>query len=338
MKYIRVALLALILIMAIGIAAPAYAETEPPDSDPTIEKFNVYRNLLETGDMLVLVYANIPYATPPETLVTITFIWSLVDTDGTTELGSTVGYAYNDGGFGYNVYSMYFSAAEVIAKGMTVWGTSYIVRLSGNPVYFTTPPVYNYYLSASDYTALSDTSDVQAELAARILQIATDLDSKWGLATIYSLVTELEAGAALSLYGQAFFRGAIYGVQSFAPAIFPVQIRNLTITDRTWDTEFSENLTGQWGGTWVDTAQAAGKALFGVDYDLLSMIILLMLCGGLVAANIMLTNDAWNAFIDVAFLAVIGARLAMYDLALLLLLAAGCWLYISAKVWFGIIK
>jgi len=88
----------------------------------------------------------------------------------------------------------------------------------------------------------------------------------------------------------------------------------------------------------VDTAQAAGRALFGTDYDLLSIIILLGLSAGLLFANVQLTGDAWNGLIDVAAFGVIGARLAMYDLAFLILVAAMCWIYISAKIWFGMIR
>ena len=62
------------------------------------------------------------------------------------------------------------------------------------------------------------------------------------------------------------------------------------------------------------------------------------MAGGLLVGNIMLTGDHWNGFVDVALLGVIGARLGMFDLAFLILVAAGCWIYIGTKVWFGLIK
>ena len=329
---IILALLALFLI-----ATPAYADTPDPDSNPTIESFNNYRNSLEPGDWLLVIYANIPYSSIPDTPVTETFIWRLMDTDEVTELGSTIGTNYNDDGYGYNVYSMYFSADEVTAKGM-VWETSYIARLSGNPAVFDTPPIYNFTINAGNYSALTVTADVQAELAARVLTIAADLDNKWGLTATNSLLTEAEAGTVLSIFGEAFFRGAIFGLQAMAPGAFSVIIRNLDVPDREFPSEYAENVTGQWGGTWIDTAQEAGKALFGTDYDLLSIIMLLVMSGGLLIGNIMLTGDHWNGLVDVAAFGIIGARLGMYDFAFLLLIAAMCWLYISAKIWFGVIK
>lgn len=323
-------------MLLLGIT-PAYADTPDPDSTPAVEQINVYRNIRETGDMLFLVYANIPYAETPDLPVTQTFIWSLIDTDGTTELGSTVGYAYNNDGYGYNVYSLYFSAAGVTALGI-VWDTSYGIRLSGNPAAFDSPPIYNFTINVADYSNLTATADVKAELAARILSIASDLDNKWGLATAYSLLSQTETGTALSIYGEAFFRGAIHGLQTLAPAVFSLVIREIDVADRDWDAEFTENLTGQWGGTWADTAQEAGKALFGTDYDLLSIIMLLVMCGGLLIGNIMLTGDHWNGLIDVAVIGVVGARLGLYDFAFLLLVAALCWIYIGTKIWFGLIK
>lgn len=334
---IKIGLLFVLLAVFVLTTTPVYADTPDPDSPPSVEQFNVWRNARETGDMLFLIYANIPYATLPDLPVTQTFIWRLFDTDDTTEFGSTVGYAYNDDGYGYNVYSLYFSAAEVTALGL-VWGTTYTVRLSGNPAAFDTPPVYNYGLSASDYSTLTVTASVQAEIAVRILELAADLDTKWGLAAVYSLLTENETSTVLSIYGEAFFRGAIFGLQAFAPSVFSIVIRIIDVEDRTWDPEYAGNLTSQYNATWVDTAQAAGQVLFGTDYDLLSIILLLVMCGGVLIGNIRLTGDHWNGIIDVALVGVVAARLGMYDLGFLILTAALCWIYIGAKLWFGLIK
>jgi len=336
-KRIRVVGIFLIILAVFLGATPVYADTPDPDNDPTIEEINIYRNLLVTGDWLTLIYANIPYGIPPSTSVSQTFIWRLMHTDNVTELGDTIGCAYNDDGYGYNVYSMYLSATEVGAKGM-VWGTPYTIRLSGNPAVFDTPPIYNYVVNAGDYSTETVQSNVQAELASRIFVLAADLDTKWGLSTIYSLLTQNETATVLSIYGEAFFRCAIHGLQSMAPTAFSVIIRVIDVPSRNWTSEYSTNLTNQWAGTWIETAQEAGDALFGTDYNLLSIIMLLIMCGGLMVGNIMLTGDHWNGFIDCALLAVVGARLGMYDLGFLILLTALCWIYISAKIWFGFIK
>lgn len=332
---VKSVLLAVIIFMM--VAMPAYAQMSDPDDTPSMEQIDVYRNMRETGDWLFLYYVNIPYSTTPDEPVTETFIWRLIDTDGTTELGSTVGFAYDHGGYGYNVYSMYFSAADATALGL-VWGTSYTLRLSGNPAHFTTPPEYNYTVDAGDYTSFVTQDDVQTALAANILGLAADLNVNWGLGATDSLLTELETGQALSIYGETVFRGCIYGVQALAPAIFSVVIRTIDPADRTWGTGYTDNVTTQWSGTWVDTAREGGKALTGTSYDLISVIIFLILSAGLLVGNVMLTGNHWNGMIDVAAWGVVAARWGMYDFLILLLIAALCIIYISSKIWFGVFR
>jgi len=338
MKKRRLGILLGLLILLVLPATPVYADTPYPDSAILPPTFNVYEDLRESGDMLFVIYANIPYATTPAQPVTETYFWSLVDPDTDIEIGNTTGYAYNVGtyqedGFGYLVASMYFNAIEVTAS--LSWGEGYEMKLIGNPAVFDDPPVYSFIIPSSAYNT---ETDHQRELADRVLALATDLNVKWELASAYSLLIEEETGSTLSPYGQAYFRGAIYGLNTLAPAVFPVEFRQLEIADRDWDEEYSENVTGQWAGTWVQTAQEGGKALFGTDYDLFSIIILLGMCGGLMIGNIMITGDHWNGFIDVAIVMCIGARLGMYDLGFLILVAALCWIYIASKVWFGVIK
>jgi len=334
-KRFRLGLLFLLLAALLLSATPVYADTPDPDTAPTVQEINLYQNLLVTGDLLALIYANIPYTDLPDTPVTETFIWQFLSTDNVTGFGSTVGTNYNDDGYGYNLYSIYLSADNVTSFGI-VWGTSYTMRLSGNPAVFDTPPVYNFILNAGDYSTETVTADVKAELATRILTLADDLDSKWGLPT--SLLTQNETATVLSTYGEAFFRGTIHGLQAMAPSVFSVIIRVIDVSDREWTDEYSENVTSQWAGTWIETAKEGGKVLFGTTYDLLSIILLLVMCGGLWYGNLTLTGDSWNGLIDVSVAGIIGARLAMFDLGFLLLIAALLWIYISAKIWFGVVK
>lgn len=328
MKFLRIGTVLAVLLAVAAFATPAYADMPNPDATPEVIKVNVYRNLLETGDRLYLIYANIPYETEPDLPVTQAFIWRLYAMDGTTELGSTVGYAFVNGGYGYNLYSMYFDNTS----GVT-WNLEYPLRLYGNPIAFDTPPTYNFAVPTSAYSTLSDTEDEQAELAARILEIATDLNAKWGLSVDYSLLSEMGGSTVLSVYGEAFFRGAIYGLQAMAPTVFCFIITDVTAGDREWELAYTENLTNQWSGTWIETAQEAGKALFSLDYDLMSFILLLGMCVGILAANIMLTGDAWNGTIDMSVVLILGARLGIYDLGFLGLLAAICIIFIGIKIW-----
>src|SRR6056297_2070596 len=98
------------IFMAVISASPAMASVPQPDTIPSVIQVDVFRNLRETGDMLYVIYANIPYSTIPDIPVDEAYWWELQSSG--TALGSTSGYAYNTYGYGYNVYSMYFSADD----------------------------------------------------------------------------------------------------------------------------------------------------------------------------------------------------------------------------------
>lgn len=319
--------LLLTIVTSLFCVVPVLA-ADPPDSDPTIESIKVYRNLIETGDRLFIIYTNTPYASIPDTTFSNTFIWQLIDTDGSTVLGSTVGYSYVNSGYGYQVYSMYFAAAESLTWNPV---TNYTLRLIGNPTEFDDPPIYNYPVSSSYYTSLSVQADVRAELAADILTIADELDVIWGFST--SLITDDDIGRILSTFGQAYFRGCIYSLQAMAPDLFPLAVQNITNVDREWTTTYETDLEEQYTGTWIESAKAAGAALFGTDYDLLSIIILFALVIGVIFADIYLTNDHWNGLMDAAVVMVICAKLGLYALGYLALVEALCIIWIGIKLW-----
>jgi hypothetical protein len=315
-------------VMAVLIVAPAVFATALPDSTPAAESIKVYRNLIETSDVLFVVYSNKPYVTPPSDPSSEVFIWELIDTDGTTVLGSTTGYDYVNDGYGYQVISMYFPASAGIS-----WNPAspYTIRLRGIPIQFTTPPVYDYTVSPGYYTSLSDSDSVKAELAADILKICEDLDGLWGLSV--SLISEEETGQVLSTFGQAYFRGCIYSIQALAPSLFPLAIRNIDIANRTWTDAYSLALDNQYDGTWIDTAKAAGGALFGLEYDLLSLILLMGMVFGVIIGNVAITNNHWNGIMDAAFVLVVCTRIGLLGLGYLLLMAALCLIYMAIKLW-----
>lgn len=326
-------------IIASGLVlTPVSAAIAEPDSTPTVEEINIYRNVLETADMLLLVYASIPYGSIPDEPVTETFSWSFRSNDGVTEYGATTGYAYNENGYNYNVYSIYLDAAEVAAAGI-VWGNPYQLRLLPSPADLPGMSAINYNIVAADYNANVVQSAVQQAIADRVTALGALLDTRWGTAASGTqLIEETESGRVLSIFGESFFRGAIYGLQAMAPNAFVSVITVVDVSARTWTDNYSGAIENQYAGTWVETSQEAGKALFGTSYDLLSVILMLGACIGLIFGNVALTGDAWNGLLDVGVLAVFGARLAFYDFFFLLLITALLWVYIATRIWFRIFR
>lgn len=336
MKKYRLAFIIVILLLAIFMmVVPAYA-TELPDSNPTVEEINVYRNLLETGDWLILIYHNIPYATTPDEPIWQTFMWRLFSADNTTEIATILPYSFNENGYGYSVSSMYFAASDVTASNIT-WGDELILKLSGNPVNFASPPQYNYTISDADYTTLSDSTDVQAELAARILALCSELDTRWALGSAYSLIQETETGTVLSVYGEAFFREVIYGLQGLCPEVFAYVISDYDLTQRDWDEAYVTTLQDLYTGTWVDTARNSLDALFGTDYSIVWLMISVLFAAVVLILDIMATGEPWLGVMDASAVLIITTRLGIFSLGYLGLLAALCVMYGAARLW-GVFK
>lgn len=327
--YIIPVLLTVVVFIMIPVTVHA---ADPPDNTPTLDRIRVYRNLLESGDMCFVWQANTPYATVPDTTFPDTYIWRVVDTDNVTTLGSTTGYAYEDDGYNYNVFSAYFSASDVTAKGM-IWGTAYIIRLSGNPIRFADPPEYNFFVTSSDYTTETTETANKAEFATEILYLAADLSVKWGLTVDYYLTFESETGTVLSIYGEQVFRGAIYGVQALAPAAFRFIVADMDAPDRAWNNTYITSLETQYSGSWVETALNASRDLLGTSYDLTSLILLCGICITAFMGNLFLTSDHWNGLIDVMLILVIASKMGIFGLAFIGLIGAIAMFYIGVKIW-----
>ena len=301
-----------------------------PDDTPSIVTKKCYRNILETADFLIVWESLIPYGTPPPgEPVTETFIWEFLDTNGVTVLGSTIGTAYVNDGYNYQCGSMYFAASEGLLWDPALF---YTLRLNESPLAFVTPTTFDYPIDSVEYSLEVVTSDVQNELTIDILLLSKDLDTRWGFGPTSSLINDDETGQTLSIFGQAYFRGAIYGLQALAPGLFPLSVTTIDLPDRTWTDAYVTTLENQYTGTWVDTAKAGGAALFGTSFDLLSVIILLACVGGLFVGNTMLSHNQWNAAIDVSFLLVITAKLGFYGLGFLGLIVALSVIYLGMRL------
>ncbi len=330
LKVVLTALLVGIVVLAIMPATAVFA-ADPPDSTPSIIAKKCYRNILEAGDFLIVWESLIPYATtPPGELVTEVFIWEFIDTDGSTVLGSSNGWAYVDDGYNYQCGSMYFG----FGGSTPTWDPTPVntLRLRGNPLAFVTPPIYDYPIDSIDYSLEVATDAVQSELALDILLISADLDAQWDLGPTNSLINDDETGQTLSVFGQAYFRGAIYGLQALAPSLFPLAVTTIDLADRAWTDAYVTTLENQYAGTWVDTAKEGGATLFGTDFDLLSVIILLGCVFGMFIGNTQLSNNHWNAAIDVTFILVIGAKLSFYGLGFLGLIVAVSIIYFGMRL------
>lgn len=328
MKVILLTLMALATILM--VATPVFAIADP-SSVPYLDDVQAWRNCLETADFFIMFKENTPYTTTPSVLYSEAFIWRLYDSDNVTELAQASTSDYNEDGYGYNVVGFYFAAADVPDS---YWEKEFVIKLTGVPTHFEEVPTYSFVMSASDYSSLTDTDDVKADIAETVLEYAADLNNRWGLTADYWLLEEYETATKLSLYGQTFFRQAIYGIQGLAPAAFSFSINNIPVEDRTWTDAYSDNLTDQHSGTLISTGTAAGNRLLDVSYNMFGMLLTLFLCAVMVLAHWRIAGgNLWRSLLDAAIIMVIGARLSLMGLGEVGLIASLAWLFISAKMW-----
>jgi len=267
---------------AYGANVTFFTSMVQPDSTPRIHSLKVYKDLLEADDCLFVILADIPYANTPSIPVDRAFTWTLLQTG--VPVGSNTGYAMHDYGYGFNVHSLYFSAASAID-----WGnpTAYSLQLAGNADTFSSPPVYDT-SDSSEYQVVSTSwvvsSDYSEALADAVIGIARTLEQEWQVV----LMDEQDTRTVLSANGEKLFRNAIPNIQAMAPSLFYVQAAGSDVTPRTWgtslDTTYKGRLLGADGiagtadDTWIAAALVPVADWANIPWLLLIGLITLALC------------------------------------------------------------
>jgi hypothetical protein len=256
---------AVLTLVAVLIPQVVFADVPSPDQ-VSVACF-CYRNLLETGDFFLLVNYNIVYSGGyPTVPASNVFTFRLFDPTATTEIAdalpfvfttSTTGFTGTNG-FGEGVVAYYFNSASAPA-----WGDNYIIKISGNPAEFSSPPGANYEISTASYDSGSNAA---TDLANNLRTIATGLSTQWGV----PLLSDTSTTSVFTADGEAYFRNAIPGVQSLAPSIFEsVSSLNPDTTEAAgYNTDLSNTYQHRFDNSWVHTSLAAGADLFHLPLPL----------------------------------------------------------------------
>ena len=154
----RIAALAIVLGVSTLLFVPVVYAVDNPDN-LQITSAQVYRDLVETGDLLMLAEYNIEYATTPVDSADINFLTRLLQSN--TTLGTNVPYPFNTEGYGQGAVSIYLSQTETEASGFTdssgvysAWPIAGLtVKLEGNPTVFTSPEDFVWGLTSGDYSS-----------------------------------------------------------------------------------------------------------------------------------------------------------------------------------------
>ncbi len=206
------------VVLAVSVASPASATAAP--STVVFHSQRAFKNVAEPGDMLVVFHGEIDYGgSYPTDLASDTFTFRMLDTDGTTLLTSRTPYVF--GPFATNGYGDLVGALYFTASTAPVWSGGYVLSILGLPVYFSSPqPEARHTLSPTDYSVVETQGENRADLYIYIMQVCEQLHSVYPEITFTSYG---ENGDVLSVYGDAFFKAVIPGLQAMCPNLFLIQ-------------------------------------------------------------------------------------------------------------------
>ncbi len=336
MRIARITLAAMLaLSVLLMIALPVHATTisEPsPEPSITLETIHVNRFTAVTADMVITGLYNIPYTTLPTTVdpnwtADKTFIFRLISTDNTTELGSVTPYAYFVSGYRQGVFSFYFPAASAPA-----WGQPYIIRISENPALFATPQSWDYAIPTSAYTALLSTDHVgqQADLADRVITLAHTLEPLYSA----SLTATSGGRTTLSSTGENYFRGAIYGLQAMAPTVYFLQDTPLDYTATSWTTTQFDTYATRFSGTWVATGETAIATGLGLPVQVTMSIPIILIILGFALGASLLVHKLEIGWLIASLLLLMGVLLGWVPMAPMAVIYQTMGIYL-AYIWIG---
>jgi len=240
-------------IAVASLALPAYAIADPDSM--SINAVYAYRHCQEDNDQLYIVDYSVGYTVNPDENITEAYIVRLMD--GGTELGSTAPYAYYDEGYGRGIASIYFTAAEATALGVT-WEGAYTMELTGNPTltWAGDPPSTS--VGTFDlWSSSASQGTTESELGARVLYFADLLELDWSV----DLIESSGLGSWLTSYGEDYFTNSIESIQLICPSVFSASLTNPIYPERdTHAPVYATALRGTITGTPLDLSAVASIA------------------------------------------------------------------------------
>lgn len=275
----------LAIMASLAFVVPVFATVALPTS-MTIDSTYAYRNLKESGDMLFLTeyHVNYPAGAYPTELANQTVILRLMD--GSTELSNAQPYCYFSNGYQGGVVSFYFSAAQVTALSI-VWGNSYTVALTGNPLISWTggvtpiasPEGITVWYGTSP--VITSTSGQRSGLSSRILALGLALGQEWGVCLIApqgsnNYLSNAQTTSTAGGYGEAYFPFTISYLRDMAPSIFLAQTQAPVFPTSNPGNANQVAVEGQLVGSPLDVTPAA--TIFGVSRMFVSTIMVLAGC------------------------------------------------------------
>lgn len=272
-------LTALAIIGLLLITSVAFAIVNPDSmawGTGTTATYNIFENVLETGDWLIVAEADVAYAvTPTDYTAEEAFLFELVDTDGTTLVSTTL----ND--YDNRPISIYLSAARVTALAL-VSGTAYDIRVTGNPLVFPsqTGNTIEATLAVTDYIDqnLGASSDPPTDNVLRNFCILMMQHIEAHDAPVDDYLVYVQGYQYLTIEGADIMIEAILGLTTMCPILFQAGVEVMTSDAPETTGTYAVTLTPaqKWGQTAANGLTMLGSFL-GINQALAGSVVLFTL-------------------------------------------------------------
>lgn len=273
LKCLRVFIvLAILFTLIIGIVVPVSAIS----STYTLCQLNqcdAYQYLQQSGDMGFFIDFTVTYATTPTEPISDTFIIRLMDTDGTTEITSTVPYAFFSNGYNRDVAYIYLTADEVTASGIS-YGDALIIKLDGNPLADWDGAVPSKTLNSINWSSATTKGATQLVVEAKIRGLASSLQTSWNSSS-YILLANYASGGVLTTTGESYFSVVVPNLSDIAPNVLSATSVEPEYIDRQYGTTAEDNIITDTEDTALDMKDLANAIKPGLDPIVISSILAL---------------------------------------------------------------
>lgn len=307
------------LIVEIVNAAPSN-----PD-DITVHTCRVFQNIYEDDDALFVISYDLDYASEPDEPADETFMMAIYDTDGTTLLYSRPLNYYQ-----YNVHSIYLDDDE---EDNITWGSEYVVRVMGNPIYFS--PVEgttmdSMVLSASTHWLTGTTSESRALLQYHCTDLASTLEDVWST----TLLITTPEGQVLNALGRTVFLDAIPGLSDVLTTFFQVSFSSLTHDEDEYDGSYEDTTTvSSRLGTQINNAFTNLGTTLGITSQWIAFLWIAFFAVTIAAIVYLGTGNTTAALMLTIPVMIYGGYVGAIPLALLLVLVLLIVVYMGYHIW-----
>jgi len=314
--------LALATLLLGSSSSIVFAEPAAPDSLEILSA-QVYRNVASDGDALVVFQYNIHYITDPEERADQLFIFRLFS-PANEELGIVLPYAFYSNGYEQGVSAFYFAISPL------TWGEANKIQIVGNPSQFASPLELNYYLAPSDYCESIEQGENQKVLADYLINVARDLEANWST----SLIEETQVGSVLNSTGEAYFRGAILGLQTMCPLIFYIQLITPEYDQVTRGTQQATEYKERYKNTWVGTALKTTANQFHVEPTMITGGFILIAMLGVMILSFKFFHTTTPGLVTALLLFVMGGVMGWVPMAMIAIGSLGMAMFLFYTFFF----